>query len=500
MPKSKTDSLEDERRRLLKKGPPTGADLRRIDQIDRLLRADKSGNRQFGADYEAQSGRNPTRPWEPARKAGGTARVVDAGPSVESAANRTSTEQLRRDIGLGAFQEWMGEDDEGNITNEVDARFRDVTFGGRVTGRSGSVTGAGGVRNGMSVKAMMDFYYSLSETELINFQHTLVEAGLLEKPILGMRDPSTSKAVNTLMQTWATEPDTGVGDLLGKLKRANSARIDPEVQKILGGGKDRSGVGVVSDEIANITVTDGKTLDSMIDRVSQDLFGQFLDPERKAALVNQLQSEERESKTKTVQAGFDADVATKKAAGGEAGGSELDRFMEALIGQESGGNPNAVNVDSGAKGLGQFMYWDAWAAEAGTNPADFSADNQRRVMRYKLGQYYSNYGNWRDVAIAWYGGAGGVARARAGGGNGDEAGYPSLNAYADQLLAKMGQGTQQALEAGRAPKLTVLDSEALADPSVRAADALKRLDPAAYAGSQFSKQAENFFSLLKGVN
>lgn len=85
----------------------------------------------------------------------------------------------------------------------------------------------------------------------------------------------------------------------------------------------------------------------------------------------------------------------------------IDQFMDALSGQESGGDYDAQNSRTGAYGRFQILpsNWPSWSAEAGIPGAPPTPENQERVARYKLQQYYDRYGNWEDVAAVWYSGA-----------------------------------------------------------------------------------------------
>lgn len=122
--------------------------------------------------------------------------------------------------------------------------------------------------------------------------------------------------------------------------------------------------------------------------------------------------------------------------------SGKEAFINAIAGQESGGNYNAENGDTGAYGKYQIMpsNWPAWAEEAGIGAdAPRTPENQEIVARFKLGQYYDKYGA-RGAAIAWYGGEGALnyseeALNRKQGDNGE---YPSINEYADEVLGRMG--------------------------------------------------------------
>lgn len=121
--------------------------------------------------------------------------------------------------------------------------------------------------------------------------------------------------------------------------------------------------------------------------------------------------------------------------------SGKEAFINAIAGQESGGNYDAVNGRTGAAGKYQIMpeNWSAWAEEAGIGAdAEMTPENQEIVARYKLGEYYDKYGA-RGAAIAWYAGEGALDYSEEAlnrkQGNGDE---PSINEYADSVLARMG--------------------------------------------------------------
>lgn len=121
-------------------------------------------------------------------------------------------------------------------------------------------------------------------------------------------------------------------------------------------------------------------------------------------------------------------------------GGGIDAFMSAIMGQESGGNYGAVNADSGASGAFQIMpeNWPAWAEAAGLGAdAPMTPENQDYVARHKMQEYYNQFGNWRDVAIAWYAGPEAVGWSEEAK-NRNQDGYPSVNEYADSVMARMG--------------------------------------------------------------
>jgi hypothetical protein len=126
-----------------------------------------------------------------------------------------------------------------------------------------------------------------------------------------------------------------------------------------------------------------------------------------------------------------------------AGGSDqLGQFMTAVAGQESGGDYGVQN-SYGAIGKYQVMYYNvgSWTLQAlgrSMSPEEFRRDPQAQeaVARWRLGSLVNQYG-LRGAAAAWYSGnptrANDYSPLRNGSG-------PSVGAYVDQVLARMGGG------------------------------------------------------------
>lgn len=121
--------------------------------------------------------------------------------------------------------------------------------------------------------------------------------------------------------------------------------------------------------------------------------------------------------------------------------ASFDDFVNAIVGQESGGNYRAVNKDSGALGFAQVMPSNvaAWSREIlgyAVTPSQFlnSPDLQRRIVNGKLRQYYDRYGA-RGAAAAWYSGDPSLANDTR-----SQNGYPSIKSYVDSVMNRMGGG------------------------------------------------------------
>jgi hypothetical protein len=153
------------------------------------------------------------------------------------------------------------------------------------------------------------------------------------------------------------------------------------------------------------------------------------------------------SKTRTV---------TKQGAPTE---GDFESFVNAISGQESGGNYEAVNARTGAAGKFQIMpeNWAPWSKQAGLpEGSSMTPENQEVVARHMLKQLYDAHGA-RGAAIAWYGGEGALsyseeAKSRKQGA-GDE---PSINEYADSILGRMVTTTGTTTESISAPDLVGL--------------------------------------------
>ncbi|WP_304106965.1 transglycosylase SLT domain-containing protein [Phascolarctobacterium succinatutens] len=213
--------------------------------------------------------------------------------------------------------------------------------------------------------------------------------------------------------------------------------------------KSRANIGqVVASAIgASITNEDYGTMRNLMDK-----YGSYLTANQRAAFEKVAYDKEssafERNTAKDLYAKYgDNEEAVRKELEGmkgfSEGGNEFDNLVAAIGGQESGGNYNAKNGRTGASGKYQIMpdNWPSWSQEAGLPAgAEMTPENQEKVARFKLKQYYDKYGA-RGAAIAWYGGEGAL-KYSAGAmnrkqGNGDE---PSINEYADSVLARMGTG------------------------------------------------------------
>lgn len=137
----------------------------------------------------------------------------------------------------------------------------------------------------------------------------------------------------------------------------------------------------------------------------------------------------------------------------------LDDFVNAISGQESGGNYNAVNDRTGASGKFQILpsNWPTWSREYAKSQLGVDTEleptptTQDNVAKWKMEQYYSKYGNWADVASAWYSGrpfsqviSEGWADKKQGNGN-----EPSVREYVNSVIGRMTNSTSSDFTTGQ---------------------------------------------------
>lgn len=108
--------------------------------------------------------------------------------------------------------------------------------------------------------------------------------------------------------------------------------------------------------------------------------------------------------------------------------TDIDAFLAAISGVESGGNYDAYNDTYGARGKYQFLQstYDMYADD----PSDWSPEMQEKAAHKMAADYISKYG-YRNAAIAWQGGEGAIGHEDWSDGN------MTTGQYADAVMAKM---------------------------------------------------------------
>ena len=200
-----------------------------------------------------------------------------------------------------------------------------------------------------------------------------------------------------------------------------------------------------------------------------DKYGHFLTPNQRANISKGLRaSAELKNELNTVnslyaQYGDDLEAAMKAIDGMEFGGTitSKDDFFRAVGAQESGGDYGATNSRTKAFGKYQILpsNWPSWSREAGLpEGAEQTPENQEKVAKYKLGQYFDKYGA-EGALVAWYSGEQNAKRWVDGEkdaigengqhyswdakqGNGDE---PSIREYVNSAMAQNGPADELAI-------------------------------------------------------
>lgn len=374
------------------------------------------------------------------------------------------------------------------VTDEDRYLHGNVPAGTRVYER----TGVGRVTPRGAIASL----FSMDEDDLRRLQAQLNDAGFYgdSRPAWGIPTKDDVDAYLAFFDFLASQPGLTVkeGMRLAQERAIGMRGANPEGAE----GADETG----GAPLFVAEVMDPDSLRQLADALGQRLFGRDLDP----AVREQIIQDFTDADVAAQRRRFEADNADRLGGSGREPGDppedQLRRFMRALSGQESGGDPTAVNGRTGAYGTFQIMpqNWPTWARRAGVDPRDRSAAAQERVARRIISDYYQQFGNWRDVAIAWYAGPGAAANPgsrdrnrRQGAGN-----EPSINQYADTVMARM---ERLGLEDPAAPGGYETFMAVTEDPEASLEAELRRRDPAGYTATRFADQAREFFGMLGGV-
>lgn len=337
---------------------------------------------------------------------------------------------------------------------------------------------------------------SMDEDYLIGVQHQMWEAGLYSqvgegaRPEWGRADPITRAAFQKLFLEASTTPDMPITQVLARLAERNIEMLGDVP------GAPGSSTGQAPDFAPQ--VASAETLSKLIDEMGTELLGHYVSDDQKKSIIDRLQTKETDTQRQT----YMQDVDRFNRGGGGAsqgmpGMEDIDAFMSAIGGLESGGNYGAQNP-GGAHGKYQIMpdNWGPWATRAGLGPnAPQTPQNQEIVAKRKMMDYYAQFGNWRDVAIAWFAGPKAVGAAGAGS---RSDGNMTVREYADSILDKMANIKGGPSYAGAGVGAQYAPTERF-DPAAETEAILKAQDPNGWFGHQFADRATQYFNLLQGV-
>lgn len=366
------------------------------------------------------------------------------------------------------------------------------------TGRRGGMEIPAGVepikaRRFVTPSQALSLLSSMTPDYLTQLQLQMWEAGLFSednRPQWGRADVATREAFRNLFIEASLQPDKNIAAILADMG-LNRRESNPPPAGSPGAG------GLVLPNFEPVVANEEETRQN-IDKIAQETLGRFLPPEQRDALVGRLR--EREVSLQRTQ--YDRDVAQARMQSpgeGVPAANDIDAFLGALGAQESGGDYGDINRGTGASGRYQIMpaNWPEWSRRAGLPPGSRQTpENQEIVARQIVSDYYAQFGNWRDVAVAWYAGPGNVASRYS---TRPQRGGPSINTYANSVMGRMA-GYRRAGLPGQAPMGTIggniYGPLEQFDPVAEAQAAIRAADPAGWQATEFANRANEFFSAL----
>lgn len=288
--------------------------------------------------------------------------------------------------------------------------------------------------------------YNMPADDLIKLQHKLWDGGYFQgesRPVWGTIDDATDAAYLAAMKDSLAHPSLTLDESIDAAskgtmatRRAQRLAKKAEVDASLAAGVNGEGI-VSADTIRTIT-----------DRVATELTGRMLSPEEKEQLVGIVQGKD----TADVQARSAAQRSSKLTEAGIVDDVELDRFVNLFAVQHAEQFPNVV----GALGM-RPREFQQWLVKLGMDPnTAFTPANERMVMKEMAADYFSQFGNWQDVAVAMLSGpSAGWSDISSGLAPAQTKGYgSSLNSKATEIargfLGGLPTAEQQATTAGGA--------------------------------------------------
>lgn len=216
----------------------------------------------------------------------------------------------------------------------------------------------------------------------------------------------------------------------GQRVQISNLRKGAQLRRIFGGTSDLTQHASGADQYHS---PDSKTYVGGAMGAQRDPLDQLSDLDQSAETVIQQHMQEQD----TARDVSNQTATSQQAADTGSDSSYLGKVMNALAGQESGGDYSVVN-SIGARGKYQVMTanvgtWSQQVLGRRITPAEFSAspDLQERIVRGIFGGYVSKYG-LRGALAAWYSDKPGRQNDYS-----HVKGGPSVGAYVDQVIARM---------------------------------------------------------------
>lgn len=332
--------------------------------------------------------------------------------------------------------------------------------------------------------------YSMSTDDLTRLQRKLWDGGFYQsdktsgvarkmQPTWGIADDATRIAYMSAMQMAITQPDKTLDEVMssreGPTLADQSAARKAAINEKLGS----------ADRTAAITST--ATLNSILDKLAPAMLGHGLSDEDRKKYLDLIQGEQ------TIKAQKEFDISQKRARADVQGVSddEVNRFLDLVQTNNKGGT--ALGFDP--------KEWSSWVQKVGL-PADtpMSPENQRQVAKELVLDYYSQFHNWRDVATAYFAGAGSGVTAQPStladsgqmvhGSSG-----PPIQTVADTVARGMTSGQTPFSSAPYGG--TVIPIQSI-DPAAELEQKIKTDNPTEYWGHETASRYEQFQQMLGG--
>ena len=335
----------------------------------------------------------------------------------------------------------------------------------------------------------------LNDDQVMQLQFILNEGGYFDnvqyapdgRPTWGIMDEATRQAFASFVrETLSTHPGKSLSQVMA-IKQREFAQ-ERQLRALVQAGEDEDRVRQVQDQREQFIGSHPEAIRLLIEDLAVDMLGgtDRLSDAQVDELVARFQSRERSN--------FEATLPNLEQVA--TAGSEVDLFLAAISGQESGGDPNAFNPDAiqivGEPAVGEFQFlpstYASVAPHAGIDPNDFSPESQRKVARTYALQLFAQYGNWQDVASVWYSGGPRAQRnlTKPQGLRGTD---PTIGEYIQQVMSRMETIRTQGAPSGPTDAI-------LLDPADELQLAIRAANPAAWAGSQYADAAIQWYDLL----
>lgn len=369
-----------------------------------------------------------------------------------------------------------------------------------------------GVMKIPTVKDQTVALFKMSPDQLSRFQQKLLEGGYYTtdsngnpaRPKWGIPDQATIDAFGNLIHDAMFHPGVGMNELIDNARTSNLTDFVTKRQDRINRTTEQA---LTNGQITNeATLTNTDTLLSAAESAATGAIGRDFTAAEKKDFIERYHADERTH----AQRAYDAIVARTRATVQGVSDQEVDRFLNAV--QNGDGTGKFVGVP-GANGLGMSPGdWSMWASKVGlpANAPD-TPENEKLVGKEIVLWMYDQFGNWQDVAHAWFSGPGkDTAWAPANmrpsstvtGGLTQAAAGTDINSKVDVVTRAMRSGstaTDQALTGSTVDgsvSSPLNFTEGQASPTDAAQMYAEREHPVEYVGHTAAQRAKDFFDFM----